>query len=156
MYTHGSSTFPAFLEYCYAIYKDTGLIASGGKFLPGEDIYDAEIIGTVRGLEVVLEMGDSSGIKLLRDNQEAVEALESGRTNPSLFEVKTFKELCSTHSAVEVHWIPRHKGMHGNGKSDTLVKKGTGIKNRGTKHICDRKSPRLRHSSDKLQSARKS
>lgn len=63
-------------------------------------------------------MGDDTGIEVLLDNQEADEALESGRTNSSLYEFKKFKEIRSTHPAVEVRLIPRHKGIYGNEKSD--------------------------------------
>lgn len=123
VYTDGSSTGPAVSAYGYAVYKDTVLIASGGKFLPGAEIYDAEITGAVRGLEAALEFGDSAGIKVLLDNQEAVEALESGRTNSSIEKVRIFKDLCGTHPMVEVRWIPGHQGIKGNEKSDMLAKR---------------------------------
>ena len=68
MYTDGLLTGPALSAYGYATYKATQLIASGGKFLPGAEIYDAKITGPVRGLEVALEIGDITGIKVLLDN----------------------------------------------------------------------------------------
>ena len=60
---------------------------------------------------------------VLLDNQEAVEALESGRTNSSLQNVKKFKELCTTHRTVEACWIPGHKGIHRNEESNRLAKR---------------------------------
>ena len=72
------------VSLCYATYKEIQLIASGREFLPGAEIFDTEITGAVRGLEVVLEIGDSTETKVTLDNQGAVEALESGRKNSSL------------------------------------------------------------------------
>lgn len=121
MYSDGSSTGSKLSVYGYAIYKDTQLITRDGNFLPRAEVYDAEIAGAVQGKESALEIGDSTGIIVLLDNQEAVETLGSDRTKSSLQAVKKFKELRSTYPTVEVRWIPEHNGIHGDENSDTLA-----------------------------------
>lgn len=43
---------------------------SGGKLLLGAEVYDVEIAGAIRVLEAQLKTGDSTGLKLLLDNQK--------------------------------------------------------------------------------------
>ena len=141
IYSDGSSSGPAVSAYGYAVYKDGVLLASGGKLLPGAEVYDAEITRAVRGLEVALEVRESTGIKVLLDNQEAAEALESGRTTSSLQAVRKFKEMRNTHPTIEVRWIPRHSGINGNEKADMLAKRAlaTNTRNRNSatsEHVC--------------------
>ena len=123
VYSDGSSSGPAVSAYGYAVYKNGAILASGSKLLLGAEVYDAEIAGAIRGLEAALEIGDGIGIKVLLDNQEAAEALKSGRTSSSLQAVWKFKQLCSPHPTVEVRWIPGHSGIYGNEKADKLAKR---------------------------------
>ena len=102
VYSDGSSTIPANLAYEYNMYRGGELIVSGRNSLPGAEVFDAEIAGAVRGLEAALEVGGNTDIKILLDNQEAIRALETGRTNSSQVEVMNFWELCKTRPAIEV------------------------------------------------------
>ena len=122
VYLDGSSTVPAYSAYGYAIYRGGELIASGGNFLPGAEVFDAEITGAVRGLEAALEIGGSIDIKVLLDNQEAVRALQNGKTNSSQVEVMNFWELRKTRPSIEVYWVPGHSGIPGNEKADAMAK----------------------------------
>ena len=97
-------------------------MASGGKLLPGAEVFDDEITEAVRGIEVGLEIGGSAKIKVLLDNQEAVEALVSDRANSSQSEVRKFIELCKAQLDIEIHWVPGHYCIVGDEKSDAMAK----------------------------------
>lgn len=69
-----------------------------------------------------MESREITGIKMLLDNQEAVEEIQKELINSSLPDIKKFKELSCIYPAVEVCWILGYCGIRGNEKPVSLAK----------------------------------
>jgi ribonuclease HI len=106
------------------------------------EVYDAEIMGAVEGLQAAVNLpcaSYSTGLVILLDNLAVASLLADGRPAPhrrkltDLFQKLTTQcksaayILSTPRTPVEVRWIPGHSGIAGNETADELAKRGAAL-----------------------------
>jgi ribonuclease HI len=103
------------------------------------EVYDAEILALLRGLEAAIAFQQNTPetsrrqptIILFADNTSAVEAITKGKPGPSQELSQKFVEMATTFldenrgARIEITWVPGHMGIEGNDRADELAKEAT-------------------------------
>lgn len=137
VYSNGSYTGQG-AGYGYAIYYGPTLVTQGlDPAGPQTEVYDAEIMGAVEGLQATINLpcaNYADQLNILLDNLAAGNLLAASRPAPHRHQLTdsfhqlsvqwdNLPSLLSTpHRPVEVHWIPGNTGVAGNELADKLAK----------------------------------
>ena len=105
------------------------------------EVYDAEMLALLRGLETAIEFQQESPntnrrctrIILFADNTASVTAIT--KEDPGLSQqisqkfMETAIAFLNTNgrATIEISWVPGHMGIEGNDRADTLVKEATDL-----------------------------
>jgi ribonuclease HI len=115
------------IGYGYAITVPTNNAtrATGlGSLDATAEVYDAEALGALRGLEKAIEVAHpDSRIHVCLDNTAVIWGLRASAPISSQWVFKRFHELADSHS-VSVRWCPGHMKIAGNERADKLAKDG--------------------------------
>ncbi|KAJ6093851.1 hypothetical protein N7499_003182 [Penicillium canescens] len=142
VYSDGSRTGQG-AGYGFVVYYGSIPITQGyGPAGSQSEVYDAEIMGAVEGLQAAVNLpcaSYSTGLVVLLDNLAAASLLADGRPAPhrrkltDLFQKLTTQWesapyiLSTPRTPVEVRWMPGHSGIAGNETADELAKRGAAL-----------------------------
>ncbi|KAJ5761312.1 hypothetical protein N7520_008468 [Penicillium odoratum] len=142
VYSDGSRTSRG-AGYGFVVYYGSIPITQGyGSAGSQTEVYDAEIMGAVEGLQAAVNLpcaSYSTGLVILLDNLAVASLLSDGRPAPhrrkltDLFQKLTTQWksaayiLSTPRTPVEVRWMPGHSGIAGNETADELAKRGAAL-----------------------------
>jgi ribonuclease HI len=142
VYSDGSRTSQG-AGYGFVVYYGSIPVTQGyGSAGSQTEVYDAEIMGAVEGLQAAVNLpcaSYSTGLVILLDNLAVASLLADGRPVPhrrkltDLFQKLTTQWksaayiLSTPRTPVEVRWMPGHSGIAGNEIADELAKKGAAL-----------------------------
>lgn len=102
-------------------------------------VYAGELQGISLALQIAQEDRNRGNIRkkvlIYTDNQAAIRSLArpTGKSGTYLLQdiTRRMQELRAQGLALEIRWIPAHKGIHGNEAADRAAKEATGWRQRG-------------------------
>ena len=127
-FSDGPSSGPGKSARGFVVNQECKLVGSGSGPLPGAEVFDAEIIGTMKALEATVVVAEGLPIYILLNIKAATRALGRERSNFSQVVLDKFSSLRHI-KCVEIRWIPGHMGIQGNIEADKLAKSALGALN---------------------------
>ncbi|KAG2134513.1 hypothetical protein DEU56DRAFT_738481, partial [Suillus clintonianus] len=95
-------------------------------------VYEAEIVGMILGAELLRREPGKPSARLCVDNQAAILATQSFRTNPGHYLMDMFHRnleralIKRDEDHITIHWTPGHADIEGNESADVEAKKAAG------------------------------
>jgi ribonuclease HI len=92
----------------------------------GCEVFDAELLGVVRALQLAEKVEDQRPVIILLDSQAAIARLQHTQPGPGqtlAIQAHTIaKELHARGHQPTIQWVPGHAGIEGNEKADQVAK----------------------------------
>jgi hypothetical protein len=89
-------------------------------------VFDAELIGVYKTLELAKQLGYKGSLRILLDSQAALARLQHNLPGPGqmwAIQVQGIaQELIQQSGKVTIQWVPGHQGIPGNKKADQAAK----------------------------------
>lgn len=106
----------------------------------GQEVFDAELLGIVRALQVAEKVGNQRPVTILLDSQAAIARLRHTQPGPGQVLViqahAIAKKLHTQGHQPTIQWVLGHAGVEGNEKADQVAKQTAGKPpGRGPKEI---------------------
>jgi len=96
----------------------------------GHEVFDAELLGVVRALQLAEKVGDQRPVTILLDSQTAIVRLRHTHSGlGQALEIQAHaiaKRLHTQGRQPTIQWVPGHAGVEGNEKADQVAKKAAG------------------------------
>ena len=91
-------------------------------------VFEAELVGTLLALDIILAEPRLTSATILLDNQSAIKALHTNKPQPGQQLVRLFHKLLMKIQkrrktfSLQLVWVPGHCGIPGNERADELAK----------------------------------
>jgi len=96
----------------------------------GHEVFDAELLGVVRAVQLAEIVGDQKPVTILLDSQAAIARPRHTQPGPGQALVIQAHALAKILHArgrqPTVRWVPGHAGVEGNERADQLAKQAAG------------------------------
>jgi ribonuclease HI len=123
IYSDGSQQDTA-VGWGYAIFLGQSFRASGHGRLGLAEVFDAEIIGALRGLQAATTLfPQATNYTICIDSISAISSLQGTPSNSSQAEALAFQRLSRRYNT-HIKWCPGHMGIIGNELADEQAKLG--------------------------------
>jgi ribonuclease HI len=91
-----------------------------------KEVFDAELTGASKALEIAKQLGYKGSIRVLLDSQAAIAQLPDNRVGPGqIWAIQAqdiARRLENQGCQITIQWVPGHQGILGNEKADQAAK----------------------------------
>ncbi|KKA19734.1 hypothetical protein T310_6279, partial [Rasamsonia emersonii CBS 393.64] len=103
-----------------------GLADTGDPLGKGKEVFDAELIGACRALELTPRLCGQGPVTILLDSQAAIARLQHRQPGPgqglAIRAYQAAQTLEAQGRKVTIQWVPGHHGVEGNEKANQAAK----------------------------------